>query len=239
MNHQRGHRDRHYSLTELTRAAGVSIRTVRYYITEGLLPPPLGAGPRAAYSEGHLDRLRLIGRLKQSYLPLREIRRRLDGLDDEQVRQLLAESPEPPPPPGDRTPDSAAAYVARVLHSAPSSRPAAPSQRVDVHAHPPSSTAESRSRALHGSAFQAEATPPEPPAPPGPILGRAYPAIVPASLAEFDDEPDQEPSGEVEPDAWRRIALGDDAELLIRESAYHRRRDRIDWLIGWARKVFR
>jgi hypothetical protein len=40
-----------------------------------------------------------------------------------------------------------------------------------------------------------------------------------------------------EPAAWRRIAIGDDAELLIREDAYHRRRDKIDWLIDWARKV--
>ena len=40
-----------------------------------------------------------------------------------------------------------------------------------------------------------------------------------------------------EPGAWRRIAIGDDAELLIREEAYHRRRDKVDWLIEWARKV--
>jgi hypothetical protein len=38
--------------------------------------------------------------------------------------------------------------------------------------------------------------------------------------------------------AWRRIPLGPDAELLVREEVYRRRRDRIDWLLGWARKVF-
>ncbi|MBL8128342.1 MAG: MerR family DNA-binding transcriptional regulator, partial [Chloroflexia bacterium] len=33
------------TLADLTEAADVSTRTVRYYIAEGLLPPPEGAGP--------------------------------------------------------------------------------------------------------------------------------------------------------------------------------------------------
>src|SRR4051812_15528391 len=80
-----------YSLQELTRAANVSVRTVRYYIAEGLLPPPVSAGARSFYGEPHLDRLRLIGLLKDSFLPLKEIRRRLTGLDDAAVRLALAE----------------------------------------------------------------------------------------------------------------------------------------------------
>ena len=68
------------TLGELTAAADVSVRTVRYYIAEGLLPPPEGSGPGSAYTQGHLDRLRLIQRLKEAYLPLKEIRRRLSGL---------------------------------------------------------------------------------------------------------------------------------------------------------------
>ena len=63
--------ERRYSLAELTTEAGVSIRTVRYYISEGLLPPPITAGPRSYYAQSHLDRLRLIDRLKSNYLPLR------------------------------------------------------------------------------------------------------------------------------------------------------------------------
>ncbi|MCA9878724.1 MAG: hypothetical protein KC442_13110, partial [Thermomicrobiales bacterium] len=37
---------------------------------------------------------------------------------------------------------------------------------------------------------------------------------------------------------WRRIPLGEDAELVISERAYTRHRERIEWLIRWARKVF-
>src|SRR5215208_1072416 len=78
------------TLGDLTAAADVSVRTVRYYIAEGLLPPPEGSGPGSSYTRGHLDRLRLIQRLKEAYLPLKEIRRRLSGLGDEEVRSVLA-----------------------------------------------------------------------------------------------------------------------------------------------------
>src|ERR687893_789744 len=77
------------TLGELTAAADVSVRTIRYYIAEGLLPPPEGSGPGSAYTAGHLDRLLLIQRLKEAYLPLKEIRRRLSGLSDDEVRSLL------------------------------------------------------------------------------------------------------------------------------------------------------
>ncbi|MCD6057876.1 MAG: hypothetical protein K0Q89_1406, partial [Thermomicrobiales bacterium] len=34
------------------------------------------------------------------------------------------------------------------------------------------------------------------------------------------------------------ISLGDEAELVISDRVYVRHRDRIDWLVRWARKVF-
>jgi hypothetical protein len=37
---------------------------------------------------------------------------------------------------------------------------------------------------------------------------------------------------------WHRISLGDEAELVISDRVYGRHRDRIDWLVRWARKVF-
>src|SRR5688572_20946479 len=79
-----------FGIGELAEEAGVSVRTVRYYIAEGLLPPPVVAGARSHYTRAHLDRLRLIGHLKAAYLPLREIRRRLDALDEGQVALLAA-----------------------------------------------------------------------------------------------------------------------------------------------------
>jgi DNA-binding transcriptional MerR regulator len=225
------------SLADLTRAADVSVRTVRYYIAEGLLPPPVGAGPRSAYTGAHLDRLRLIGRLKESYLPLKEIRRRLAGLPDAEVGRLLAAEPARNEAPSI---DSAAAYLDRILgartrDAPPPSRPT-PAIAEVWDAHPPSPPDPAPRFDLGGFSAMASAAPPTSlpadPTPPAPILGRAYPA-------SFAPMPDPEPDEPVpEPDAWRRVRLGDDAELLIRESAYRRRRDRVEWLVAWARRVF-
>ena len=46
-----------YSLDELAALGGISPRTVRYYISEKLLPPPLGRGPGKHYDDAHLTRL--------------------------------------------------------------------------------------------------------------------------------------------------------------------------------------
>ena len=75
-----------YSLDELSDAAGVTPRTVRYYIVEELLPPPISTGRNATYSQEHLDRLLAIAMLKDMFLPLREIKRQLEMLTLEQLR---------------------------------------------------------------------------------------------------------------------------------------------------------
>ncbi len=74
-----------YRLADLVAITGVTQRTIRYYIVEGLLPPPEGAGPAAVYTASHRDRLALIGLLKERYLPLGKIRGELARLTDEQV----------------------------------------------------------------------------------------------------------------------------------------------------------
>lgn len=78
-------------LAELANRAGVSPRTIRYYIQEGLLPSPETKGPGAHYGQEHLDRLQIIKRLQQQYLPLVEIRRLLKEAGDD-LSALLAES---------------------------------------------------------------------------------------------------------------------------------------------------
>lgn len=78
--------DRTYTLDELSTAAQVTPRTVRYYIAEGLLPPAPAIGRNATYSQEHLDRLLAINTMKEMYLPLKEIRARLHTLTREQMR---------------------------------------------------------------------------------------------------------------------------------------------------------
>lgn len=78
-------------ISELARQANVSVRTIRFYISEGLLPAPQARGRFASYDEDALLRLQAIRYLKEAFLPLREIRERLAGLSTSEVRQLLAD----------------------------------------------------------------------------------------------------------------------------------------------------
>lgn len=78
--------EREYTLDELSTLANVTPRTVRYYIAEDILPPPVIGGRNATYSQEHLDRLNAISAMKAMFLPLREIRHRLNMLTPEQMR---------------------------------------------------------------------------------------------------------------------------------------------------------
>ena len=118
-----------FDIAELARVAKVTTRTVRYYVAQGLLPQPGSRGPGTRYDVGHLDRLQLIKRLQREHLPLAEIRRRLEAMDDASVREALLE-------PSAVKPSPALSYVHKVLGRAEASpHVAAPS----LFAHPQSS----------------------------------------------------------------------------------------------------
>ena len=62
---------------ELSARAGVSVATIKYYIREGLLPPPSVKTGRTMgyYDHAYLERLRLIRQLRDDhFLPLRVIK---------------------------------------------------------------------------------------------------------------------------------------------------------------------
>jgi DNA-binding transcriptional MerR regulator len=99
-----------YSLTELADLAGVTPRTVRYYMSQGLLPSSGSSGPGAKYDDAHLARLLLVRKLQREHLPLAEIRQRLAGLDDAAIAFLADQPPEVADPQ-----DSALDYIRRVL----------------------------------------------------------------------------------------------------------------------------
>jgi DNA-binding transcriptional MerR regulator len=124
-----------YEIAELAEKSGTTIRTIRYYLQQGLLPSPTGTGPGARYGMGHLARLRLIRGLQREHLPLAEIRRRIAGLDDAEVEALV----EPTEGPLAEA-DSAVEYVRALL--AP--QPAYP-HRARVPA-PPASRGSARER---------------------------------------------------------------------------------------------
>jgi DNA-binding transcriptional MerR regulator len=80
-------------VAELSRAAGVSIPTIKFYLREGLLPAGRPTAPnQAEYSDDHLRRLRLIRTLAEiGGLRLRDIRTVLHAIDDDRlpIHELL------------------------------------------------------------------------------------------------------------------------------------------------------
>jgi DNA-binding transcriptional MerR regulator len=69
-----------YAIGELATLGGVSRRAVRYYVQEGLIPPPLGLGRGNHYSAEHLEQLRRVKAMQESGRTLDEIRRALDQM---------------------------------------------------------------------------------------------------------------------------------------------------------------
>lgn len=67
-----------YEVSELAQAAGVSVDTIRYYQTHGLVPLPAKAGRKAVYTEDHLGRLLLIRSMAAKGLSLKAIRMLLE-----------------------------------------------------------------------------------------------------------------------------------------------------------------
>lgn len=80
------------TIEDLAREAGVAVRTVRYYINQGLLPGPGARGRAATYDAEHLARLRLIRRLADQHVPLAEQRERLAGLSAADIEVLLRDA---------------------------------------------------------------------------------------------------------------------------------------------------
>jgi DNA-binding transcriptional MerR regulator len=194
--------ERQYTLQELATIAGVSIRTVRYYIGEGLLPAPVGAGPQSHYTSSHLIRLRAIGLLKDRYLPLKEIRRALAGLDDAAVERLIADLEEP------GSVDSPVNEVAEAKREywLPAAAP-----RISEDS---------------GPAYDALSYIDS-------VLERGRSSLGRRRGSARRERQDTSLEGA----SWRKIEIADGVELLVRDDIVRRRRDRIEWLVDWARKV--
>jgi DNA-binding transcriptional MerR regulator len=65
-----------FGIDELADLGGVSRRTVRYYVQEGLLPAPLGVGRGRHYDQSHLDRLLHVKAEQEAGRSLDDIRAR-------------------------------------------------------------------------------------------------------------------------------------------------------------------
>ena len=63
-----------YKVSELAQKAGVTKRSIHYYVSKGLLLPPEGSRVNSLYNDEHLKRILLIKKLQAEYMPLNKIR---------------------------------------------------------------------------------------------------------------------------------------------------------------------
>jgi DNA-binding transcriptional MerR regulator len=78
-----------HTLQGLASASGLPVRTLRYYLAQGLLPTPVRQGAGTRYPETTFRRLTLIRRLRAANMQLAEIRERLTAMSDEDVEAAL------------------------------------------------------------------------------------------------------------------------------------------------------
>lgn len=116
-----------YLIKELAEKSHVTVRTIRYYIQEGLLPAPNVKGRYSVYDEDYLYRIELIKLLKKIHLPLREIKQQIETLSKEEVIGFIqklsqtqaAKVSEPTSPTGSQY-NNALEYINNLLSQQPS-----------------------------------------------------------------------------------------------------------------------
>jgi DNA-binding transcriptional MerR regulator len=79
-----------YSVEEVAKLTSTTVRTVRWYQSEGLLPSPRRAGRVALYTDEHVARLEAIRDLQAHGLTLTAIRRLLDRAPGHAASTALA-----------------------------------------------------------------------------------------------------------------------------------------------------
>ncbi|MFK3781463.1 MerR family transcriptional regulator [Agrobacterium sp. NPDC089420] len=75
-----------FNVTQLAHLAGVSERTVRYYVREELIDPPSGRGRGSHFDHGHLAQLRCVRMLQDGGMSNADIRTHRQSIES-----LLAE----------------------------------------------------------------------------------------------------------------------------------------------------
>lgn len=68
-----------YNADSLAKKAGVSRRTIHYYLQRGLLMPPEGEGRGSYYTDAHLQRLKQLQQLSAQGVPLAKIKEHFEN----------------------------------------------------------------------------------------------------------------------------------------------------------------
>jgi DNA-binding transcriptional MerR regulator len=233
-----------YTIADLARLTGLSVRTIRYYIAQGLIPASGESGPGAHYGRGHLDRLRLTRRLQGQHLPLAEIRQRLAALTDDDVAGLVATA-QPRAEPG----TSALEYVRSLLGAAPTTalaegRPffALPERGMPLAASQLVTGVPERPGGRPPAAAMVARRAQEPLSPDEEKLVPGARSLKRTRMPSMPAMRDRPPTTEMAPTArsqWERHALGPNIELHVRRPLGRLEQRRVERLITIARQVLK
>lgn len=78
------------TLEELTQRTGLTVRTVRFYTSRGLVPPPIRRGRSGYYSTEHLARIELVLELQSHGFTLSAIERYVAGIPEDATPEEIA-----------------------------------------------------------------------------------------------------------------------------------------------------
>src|SRR4051794_34153505 len=78
------------ALDELTKRVGMSVRTVRFYTTKGLVPPPIRRGRSGYYSPDHVSRLELVRELQAHGFTLSAIEKYVARIPEDATPETIA-----------------------------------------------------------------------------------------------------------------------------------------------------
>ena len=211
-----------YSLPRLAEVADVTPRTIRYYISQGLLPPPVGAGSTTRYTQSHLLRLRLVRELQRQHLPLAEIRARLQRLTDDEVRDLASSMARLEPP--GATGASATDYIRTLLAASPAWVTATGRQTPTPPAQPGPPPRAPAAMSVQPSSTTAS--------PPNPRLRATHAVAATYGAAASAPPPPQSARSQ-----WERIVLDPDIELHVRRPLSRIQNRAVDRLVARAREL--
>jgi DNA-binding transcriptional MerR regulator len=224
--------DDDWSVRDLAEQAGTTVRTVHYYIAEGLIPPPQGTTRNASYSVAHLARLRLIAALRDEGLALASIRQRLAPLSDEQALEVAAELDEHLSRAGE-TPLTTLGLIEAALSTRINAEievsDAVPPMRfasMSLEEAPESFDRQSASNQSRESAREYLDRVQRRPSPPRP----ASPVPLPRPQL-----PARKPQETDRPETWHHFRIEDGIELRVREDRYRESKGRLRAVIDTLR----
>jgi DNA-binding transcriptional MerR regulator len=223
-------------ISDLAERAGVSVRTIRFYISEGLLPPPQAHGRYSVYDEEYLTRIELIKLLKNAYLPLKEIKRMVESLSKEEIESMLqklnetASSPQAPAPAPMTPPSRAGAFANNKMV-----KEGGLSEALDYI----SRVLKSQSAPVSGSVPALPAAVPLTPSPlnqPGRPLMRARASLPEAEVNSGAGAAGFQPEeGE---SSWRHYTIQPGVELLVSEQVYNQSGPSMRRIVAQVKQIF-